>query len=359
MTKNIAILVPTYNSASTLESTLKAILAQKDELDRHVDFLLLSDDGSKDDTIALARATWNHPRVPMIIKTVEKNQGEYKNVNAAFASMPTHIEWLAIMHADNEALPGWIDVFARETKRVSNLVASVCASYHYVCDGVVTSFGDTRGADFVEDIPGTDAAIRSTLYRGCWWHNGCSINRVSAWKAVGGHPQDTAIESVLQLLGFNGTWAETPKKIRIKGDWDTSLRILSSSYTIRYVGAPLMRYMEVSSSVSSGSFAWHGDLIETLQVIRRHQSVLSLLDIIRLHGKSMLTVARRLMVSIVRRDWRRAWFAVTSLPVMSMSLFAAMSTRVFQRGGRLQKIPFLHADQPIVVSTTSGFGTGL
>lgn len=354
MTKNIAILVPTYNSVGTLESTLKAILALGGELDRHVEFLLLSDDGSKDETIALAKATWNHPRVPMIVKTVAQNQGEYKNVNSAFAAMPSHIEWLAIMHADNEALPGWIDIFARETQRVGPEVASICASYHYVSDGKVTSYGDTKGPDFVEDIAGCDATIRSTLFQGCWWHNGCSMNRVSAWKAIGGHPQDTPIESVAHMLGIRKSFAPQAKKVRIKGDWDTSLRMLSSGYTIRYVGTPLMRYIEVSSSVSSGSFAWHGDLIETLQVTRRHQAVLSLLDIVLMHGKSMAHLLRRLAGSVVRRNWRRAWYGCKALPLMLTSLCVSLGNSLLGRRGRTNTVGFPYSDEPVVVNAIKG-----
>src|SRR5262245_22404958 len=115
--KNIAILVPSYNSVSTLKATLLSILALSDELDRHVDFVMLSDDGSKDETVALAERVWNHPRVPLKVRLCGKNGGEYRNVNGAFAAMPAHIEWALMMHADNQALPGWIDLLARECAR--------------------------------------------------------------------------------------------------------------------------------------------------------------------------------------------------------------------------------------------------
>ncbi len=330
MTKNIAILVPSYNSIATLKATLEAILALSEELARHVDFLMLSDDGSKDNTVELAEATWNHPTVPMVVKRAEQNQGEYKNVNGAFAAMPEHIEWVAIMHSDNEVLPGWMDIFAREAKRVPKEVASICASYHYVSNGVVTCFGDKRGAEFVEDIAGEAASVRSTIARGCWWHNGCSINRVAAWKQVGGHPEDVPIESIMEILGLSKMRPYSKKNMRIKGDWDTSLRMLSNGMTIRYVGTPLMRYIEFSGSVSTGAFAWHGDLIETMQVMRRHQSVLTFKDICKNHSKIGITFLRRIIGSTLRRDFRRAWFGVLGIWYVPASFLATSGRKLLR-----------------------------
>jgi len=338
--KNIAILVPAYNSTSTLAATLRSILTLSDDLDRHIDFLMLCDDGSKDDTVGLAERTWTHPRVPIIVKRAENNQGEYRNVNGGIAAMPPHIEWVLLMHSDNEALPAWIKVLARECGRVHEKVATICGSYEYVVKGRITERGDQRGPDFIEDVRGEFAAVRRTLLDGCWWHNGACAIRVSAWKDVGGHPQDTPFEGPLEILGLRRPSLPPVKRLRIKGDWDTLLRILSSGYTIRYVGTPVIRYIEFHASVSSGSFAWHGDLLETLQVMRRHQAVLSFGDIIRLHWRVLCTMAWRLGGAIVRGHWRRAWFVVQTIPVMLTSLLASLAALLRGQGGQLSRIPF-------------------
>jgi glycosyltransferase involved in cell wall biosynthesis len=339
--KNIAILVPAYNSTSTLTATLRSILALSEDLDRHIDFLMLCDDGSKDDTVGLARHTWTHPRVPIIIKRAEKNQGEYANVNSGIAAMPPHIEWVLLMHSDNEALPAWIEVLARECGRVQEKVATICASWEYVVNGRITDRGDQRGPDFIEDVAGESAAVRRTLFDGCWWHNGACAIRISAWKDIGGHPQDTPLEGSLGILGLRHLSLPPVKYLRIKGDWDTLLRFLSSGYTIRYVGTPVIRYIEFHASVSSGSFAWHGDLLETLQVMRRHQAVLSLGDIIILHWRVLCTMGWRLCGAIVRGHWRRAWFAVQAFPVILTSLVASLA-KLLRGQGQLNKIPFGH-----------------
>lgn len=339
--KNLAILIPAYNSVGTLEGTLRSILALSEELDRHIDFVMLSDDGSKDETVALAERAWDHPRVPLRVRRVEKNGGEYRNVNGGFAAMPSHIEWVLIMHADNHALPGWIDYLARECGRAGERTASICGSWKFVVDEVTVEKGDTRGPDYVERIPGTDAAIIRTIFSGCWWHNGASAIRVSAWKDVGGHPQETPLVGFWEVLGLRAPLQSPVRKLRIKGDWDTLLRLLSSGWEIRYIGTPLIRYLEVSTSVSAGSFAWHGDLLECLQVMRRHQGVLSRSQIIKYHGYIASTLVRRLAGSLLRGHWKRAWFGFEALPIMGASLVVSLLNQQRQAGGRLKSIPFM------------------
>lgn len=342
MTKNIAILVPSYNSTSTLEATLRSILALGGDLDEHIDHLLLCDDGSKDETVALAERTWTHSRVPLVIKRASVNQGEYGNVNSGIAAMPPHIAWVLLMHSDNEAMPAWIKVLARECGRVDARVATICGSYEYVTGGKVTNFGDQRGPDFIEDVRGDAATVKSSLFRGCWWHNGACAIRVLAWKDIGGHPQDTPLLRPLEILGLRQPLIPPTLRLRIKGDWDTMLRMLSSGYTIRYVGTPLIRYIEFHASVSSGSFAWHGDLLETLQVIRRHQSVLGFADIVRLHWSNLSTLTWRFCGAVVRGHWRRAWFVLPALPFVATSFIASSAILWRGTGGKLNRIPFAH-----------------
>lgn len=341
MSKNIAILVPAYNSTATLEATLRSILALSDDLDRHIDHLRLCDDGSKDDTVALAERVWSHPRVPLIVERAPANRGEYGNVNNGIASMPPHIEWVLLMHSDNEAMPSWIEVLARECGRVDTSVGTICGSYKYIRNGVVTEPGDRRGPDYVEDVKGTVQSVRSGLFAGCWWHNGASAIRASAWRDIGGHPQDTPLLRPLEILGLKRPPSPPTLKMRIKGDWDSMLRMLSAGYTIRYVGTPIMRYIEFQAGVSGGAFAWHADLLETLQVVSRHQSALSLGDVIRLHARTSGTLGWRLGGAIVRGQWRRAGFALAGFPTCAASLVACVMTKVRGGSAPLPRIPFL------------------
>lgn len=330
--KNIAVLVPSYNAISTLEGTLRAMLALGEELERHIDFVMLSDDGSKDDTIGLAERIWNHPSVPMHIRRVIRNGGEYRNVNGAFDDMPAHIDWVVIMHADNEPLPGWIDLLAREVRRAAPQVATICGSWHAVENGKVIHWGDKRGPDFVETIEGTHAAVRGTLLNGCWWHNSTAAIRISAWKQIGGHPQETPLQGALELLGARKPPEVPGRKIRLKGDWDSLLRMLSSGFSVLYIGHPLIRYIEVTTSVSGGAFAWHGDVVETLQIMRRHQAALGMVDILKMHGNSLNTLFRRAGGSMLRGQWRRLGYAIEATPIVFASLLVCIQRHL--RGAR-------------------------
>lgn len=337
--KGIAILIPSYNSVDTIPATLRSILALREDLRTHIDFVMLSDDGSTDKTIALANSMWDEIQVPLVIRSVDINGGEYRNVNGAIAAMPSHIEWVIIMHADNEALPTWISILARECYRATHDVATICGSYDYVSDGVVIEIGDQRGPDFIEDVRGGIASVRDTLRAGCWWHNGACVVRVSAWIAVGGHPVETPLLTAAQMLGFDSRSIGSRPKIRIKGDWDTCLRFLSSGYTIRYVGTALIRYVEYHASVSSGAFFWHGDLLETLQVIRRHQSALGLSDLIRLHYRVAFTLTKRMGGAILRRQWQRFGLALSASPTLAASFLCSLINH-WNRGGETKSIPF-------------------
>lgn len=345
--KSLAVLVPSFNSTATIESTLRAILDRAEELQRHVDFVMLSDDGSRDDTVALAERVWGDGPVPLVVRRAERNVGEYRNVNGAFAAMPGHIEWVLIMHADNEPLPGWVDLLARECARADDKVASICGSWHVVMDGRVKHLGDPRGPDHVERIAAGTESVRSTLLRGCWWHNSTAAVRVAAWRAVGGHPQQTPLEGTLQVLGVRPVPEPPPRMLRIKGDWDTLLRFLESGWDVLYVAHPLIRYIEVTTSVSAGSFAWHGDLIETLQVARRHDGALRLRDVWWLHGDTLRNLSRRFGGALLRRDFVRAGHAVRALPVVFASLLVMSARRMSGRTRALERIPFMAKRSPL------------
>lgn len=331
----------------TIEATLRAILAQGDELSRNVDFVMLSDDGSTDDTVGIAERLWGEGPVPLVVRRTERNAGEYRNVNGAIAAMPGHIRWVLIMHADNEPLPGWVDLLARECRRADDRVASICGSWHVVVEGRVKHLGDSRGPDYVERIEAGNDNIRSTLLRGCWWHNSTAAVRIEAWRAVGGHPQQTPVEGVAQILGLRQPREPSPPMLRIKGDWDTLLRFLESGWDVLYIGHPLIRYHDVPTGVSAGSIARHGDLIETLQVARRHDRALRAGDVWRLHAQVAYTLLRRFGGALGRGQLGRAGHAMTAAPLVLASLLAMSSRRFAGRNRALASIPFMAERSPL------------
>jgi hypothetical protein len=96
----------------------------------------------------------------------------------------------------------------------------------------------------------------------------------------------------------------------------------------------------VNTSVSTGSFGWHGDLIETLQVIRRHQAALKWTDLVRLHFQGGITLLKRFLKSLVTLQWKRAGYAVLAAPYWPASMLASTVTCLRGTGGRTPRIPF-------------------
>jgi hypothetical protein len=68
-----------------------------------------------------------------------------------------------------------------------------------------------------------------------------------------------------------------------------------------------MLYRDNPAGSSSISFRLHGDIYETLNVVRRHQMVASPLQISAYHATNLWTLARRLVGSVRRANWERAF----------------------------------------------------
>jgi len=277
-----AIIVPSYNCEHYVAETLNSLLAQGEALKR-CDFIVLTDDCSQDKTIEVAQATWTGP-IPLIVYAAEKNRGEYKNMNECLARLPAHIEWYLVMHADNMAKPGWLEALLDQADIADARVGTIFTSWDNLAeDGTITK-GEYRHPPTVERITGDDANVLGTLQRGCWWHISSCVSRVSMYREIGGLP-----------LG-----------LRLKGDWDFLLRMLGAGWDVEYIPTALMLYRDNPAGSSSISFRRHRDVYETLEVVRRHQRVTNPLQISALHTFHLGSLARRLVGSLVRRNWERA-----------------------------------------------------
>lgn len=278
----IVILVPTYNSASTVRATIDSIQRQGAALER-VQAVYIADDGSTDATLDIIREAW-HTSLPLRILVAPRNRGEYTNVNEAVSQFPPDVEWFLNLHSDNVAKENWLQVLTDNCLQVPANFASVCGSYDdWFLDGTIRPGEDLPQAA-PRNFAGTTEAVRNTLINGCWWHNSASAIRVSAFKAVGGLPTG---------------------QLRLKGDWDLLLRWLLAGWGIRYVPRTLMLYRENEVGVSSLSFARHGDIPEILKVVRWYRPALSRADFLRLHLAALETVARRSARSIITRNPQR------------------------------------------------------
>ena len=170
--KRHAVLIPSYNSVTTLGETLHSLLAQ--DLSS-IDGVYLADDASADDTVEIARRVWQST-TPLFVLRREQNGGERRNVNGALGQLPAHVEWIHILHSDDIAKPHWLSTMVRHIDGAPATVASVCSSWDNLNGDGSVEPGENEPAKPAVHVDGSPEAIRSTLQKGCWWHiSGCAI----------------------------------------------------------------------------------------------------------------------------------------------------------------------------------------
>jgi succinoglycan biosynthesis protein ExoU len=118
-----AVIIAAYNAEATLDRAVKSALAQPDAVE-----VCIVDDGSKDQTAALARA-WaaREPRVRAI--SLPANEGPSAARNAAIAA--TTAPWITILDADDYMLEG----------RLAELHRHVTGA-DFIADALLRTIGD-------------------------------------------------------------------------------------------------------------------------------------------------------------------------------------------------------------------------
>ena len=239
----IAIAIPAYNAATVIGETLDG-LQHNTALDAIARIVVL-DDGSTDDTAAVARRHWR-ARPPLEIWRNAENLGERRTTNTALTRLARQVDWTLILHADDVVRSNWIALYQRELARLPDSVASICSSYD-------NWWPETGRIELGEEFPdrpavhvrGEHRTVVNALERGCWWHlSGCGI-RNSAFLDIGGFEPDMP-----QL-----------------GDWEWLLRCLSKGYGIWYLPRSTMLYRQHAGSVSARSFRIARDVRERLRIL--------------------------------------------------------------------------------------------
>lgn len=125
MRKLISIIIATYNAGSTLESCLKSIIAQKNDLIE----LLIIDGKSSDNTLKIVNAYRN--QIDIFIS--EKDKGIYDAWNKGIVL--ANGQWIMFIGADDilysDVLEGYIDFIRLNGDRV-NRMDLITAKSEYV-----------------------------------------------------------------------------------------------------------------------------------------------------------------------------------------------------------------------------------
>jgi succinoglycan biosynthesis protein ExoU len=118
MSGSVAVIVPAYNAAATIASTLKSLLAETD-----VGEVIMVDDASTDDTVAVARNTGaGSSRLRILSQPGNKGPASARNRALAETGLP----FVAIVDADDLVMPG----------RFSRLLAVRGGDWDFVADNI-------------------------------------------------------------------------------------------------------------------------------------------------------------------------------------------------------------------------------
>jgi len=127
MTASIAIIIPAYNAAETLLETLDSVLKQT----RSDWEVIIVDDGSKDDTVAIAnQAATQDNRIRVVTQT---NQGVSAARNTGVQS--AQAEWLLFLDADDWIAPNYLSQMTTKIEEDASLDAVHCGWVRVAPDG--------------------------------------------------------------------------------------------------------------------------------------------------------------------------------------------------------------------------------
>ena len=230
----IAVVIPNYNSAKTIEDTLQSIKALN-KLDL-VTKVYLADDGSTDTSIQQAQSIFSD----LYVLLNKPNIGQWKNLNRALQHIRSEgFDWVLVLHADDVVKPHWLELMVEQIENASTHVVSVCSSWDdWLPDGSIIT-GEDNSQRHVNLIKGTQEAVRNTIHRGCWWHISGAAIRLS----------------VLETIGlFDPIYSHN-------SDYEYLLRILNSQLEVIYIPRTLLLYRYHDLSVSSHSFRYNLSLI--------------------------------------------------------------------------------------------------
>ena len=232
MPPKISILMGIYNCAPTLGEAIDSILAQTEQ-----DWeLILCDDGSKDDTYAVAEAYRRRYPEKIILIQNERNMGLNHTLNHCLAHATG--EFIARMDGDDISLP---DRFEKELHflQANPQYAVVSCPMIYFDEG-----GDWHRGTCTNVEPKPEQMVRGTIH--C--HAPCML-RAEAMREVGGYSVD--------------------KKLLRVEDWNLWMKLYAAGYRGRNLTEPLYKMRDDRAATSRRKFRYRfNEAYMTLLVVK-------------------------------------------------------------------------------------------
>ncbi len=273
-----AVLVLSYNDASTIEAAVRSVTAQHR---RHeLTAIVLADDASHDDTVERARAA--AVPVPFMVLAAQQNQGPWPNLNRALREMSSQFEWALILHADDLATEGWVDALVDRIDACGADVASISTSWDMLY-GVEVQRSGERQEGAARLIRGSTEAVHDTLLKGCWWKISGAAVRISAFLDIGD------FDAVVHQCA----------------DWDWVMRALERGWSFEYIPRVHTIYRQHAATMSTTSLRTDIDIHNALIMIDRYGHTLSKPEVAAFHWRRGRYALRRLARGLLRGDVRR------------------------------------------------------
>ena len=187
MSSELSIIIPTHNSASTIERCIRSLTSQSYARDRYE--IIVVDDGSKDGTIDLSKKAG----ADKVIETEPCFQGKARNTGAENAEG----KFLAFIDSDCEAKKGWIESIITELEQKhavtgpihnANSDSAVAWAEYFLEFG---GFHQFRKFSAVRFLPGCNQGITKEAFQKT---AGFSESRISEDVVFGQSLKDAGIE---------------------------------------------------------------------------------------------------------------------------------------------------------------------
>jgi GT2 family glycosyltransferase len=225
----VTVIVPCFNGAAWVATAVRSVLAQD-----FGDFeLLLADDASVDDSIAVAReAAGGDSRLRILV--AEHNRGMTANWNAALAE--AHGEFVCKLDCDDAWRPGTLRALLAAFEARPGLTAAFCRTLQ--CDAELEPSGAYRG-DLAFLRRGLDPA-KDAVRAAEEWYEWC-FDDIQLW-----HSNAFMIRREL-LADRLGGWDE---RFGCASDTDLILRVLELGGEVAHVAHVGVWYRSTPGSVS-------------------------------------------------------------------------------------------------------------
>ncbi|HXS06881.1 MAG TPA: glycosyltransferase family A protein [Rhizomicrobium sp.] len=260
----ISVVIPTYNRASLIQETLASILAQS----RPADEIIVVDDGSKDDTLAVLAKYGER----LIVKTIP-NSGDLVARNVGLRAAEG--ELVAFCDSDDLWHEDFLEVMAAQWRQEPAL-NSCYANFRILRDGSLSrdSKFDAAPAGFWDGIDG-DARTGGVFHFPM-------VDRLLKFQPLFTSCMMVSKERFLAL----GGWDEGTSRM-IGCDFATALRSAAAP-PLGIVGAPLVSIRKHAASVSHDTEKMNLGDAQVLDYVRRTRPELAPLE-----GEILQSIAQR------------------------------------------------------------------